>query len=466
MGNALSRSFLAIILVIAVSPAAAWDEFLVLTTDYVTYGGATAVDHDDWSADIDAATITSDAIARWHDGLYYVVNRVTANIQVLDPDQGYATLRQFSVGVGRNPQDIAFASDGTAYVSCYDEAVLLQVDVEVGVVLDSWSTAAFADADGIPETAWMQTVGGLLYITCQRLDRDNWWNPAGGSRLIVFDMIAADWLDTDPGTPEIDGILLAGQNPSARLQVSPDRDELLVATTGYWVTPDAGLEAIDLVTFQTSGLQVTEQQLGGEILAFAVLDATHGWCVVSDTSFITHLKTFDPAGGAATTVISAGGYDHVDVTWDGGDQIYLCDRTVGAAGLRVFDAWTAVELTAAPVAVGRPPVMCVLPVDGGATAIEADASSPMALRAPWPNPANPRTSFAFTATPDAVVRIDVCDLRGRRVRSAPVTADGEGHGLFVFDGLDDRGRPLSSGAYRAVINGTRGRSSRSFTLVR
>ncbi|MBC8422941.1 hypothetical protein H8E07_02345 [bacterium] len=466
MRNALNGLSLAVILVIAASPAAAWDEFLVLTTDYVTYGGATAVDHDDWSAAIDAATITSDAIARWHDGLYYVVNRGAANIQILDPAQGYATLGQFSVGVGRNPQDIAFAPDGTAYVSCYDEAVLLQVDVEAGIVLDSWSTAAFADADGIPETAWMQTVGGLLYITCQRLDRDNWWNPAGGSRLLVFDMIAGDWYDTDPGTPEIDGVLLAGQNPSAKLQVSSDGDELLVATTGYWATPDAGLEAIDLVTLQSSGFQVTEQQLGGEILAFAILDDTHGWCVVSDAAFVTHLKTFDPASGVATTVNSAGGYDYVDVTWDGGDQVYLCDRTVGAAGLRVYDAWTAVELTTAPVAVGRPPIMCVLPVDGGATAIEVDAPSPMVLRAPWPNPANPRTSIAFTATPGAVVYLAVCDLRGRRVRTARVTADGEGHGLFVFDGLDDRGRPLSSGAYRAVITGTRGRSSRSFALVR
>ena len=444
--------------------AGAWDEFLVLTTDYATYGGATIVErYADWDAQVDAATISSDAIGRWHDGLYYVVNRGAANIQVLDPAQGLATIRQFSVGVGRNPQDIAFAPDGTAYVSCYDEAVLLQVDTVAGTVTDTWSTAAFADADGLPETAWMQAVGGLLYITCQRLDQNNWWHPAGGSCLLVFDMFAGDWLDTDPGTPEVDGIPLVGQNPSAKPQMTPDGRGLLVASTGYWLTPDAGLERIDLVSKQSAGWEITEQALDGEILSFTVLDETRGWCVVSDAAFVTHLKTFVPGGGPVTTVVSSSGYDLVDVAWDGDGLIYLCDRSTGAAGLRVFDAWTGAELTTAPIPVGRPPFMSVLPIDCGATAVGAPAPAPAVLRAPWPNPANPRTRFVFSARPGARVRLDVCDLRGRILRTGHATAGADGEGVHLFDGLDARGRPLASGTYRAVIDGA---ASRTFTLVR
>ncbi len=447
--------------------SAAWDDFMVITTDYATYGGATIVDrYDPWLADIDAATVSSDAVGRWHDGLYYLVNRGAANIQVLDPAQGMATVLQFSVGVGRNPQDIAFAPDGTAYVSCYDEAIFLQVDVAAGVVLDSWSTAAFADADGLPETSWMQAVGGLIYLTCQRLDRDNWWNPAGGSRLVVFDTNSGYWLDVISGTPEIDGIMLVGQNPSAMPQMSSDGRGLLVATTGYWATADAGIETIDLATQQTGGFQVTEQDLGGEVLCFVVLDDDHGWCVVSDSAFLTRLKTFDPSGGAVTTVAAAAGYDYVDVAWDGADQIYLCDRTIGAAGVRVFDAWTALELTTAPIPVGRPPFMSVLPLECGASAIGNPASACVALRTPWPNPANPRTCFSFTARPGERVRIDVCDLRGRRLRSIDARAGGDGEGAYVFDGLDRAGRPLASGSYRAVVHGGGGSASRSFTLVR
>ncbi len=435
--------------------AGAWDELLVLTTDYATYGGATVVERRaDWEAEIDAATVTSDAVARWHDGLYYVVNRGAASIQVLDPAQGLAELRQFSVGVGRTPHDIAFAPDGTAYVSCYDEAVFLRVDTVAGAVTGNWSTAAFADADGLPETSWMQAVGNLIYVTCQRLDRNDWWNPAGGSRLLVFDTVAGDWLDP---------VMLTGQNPYAQPHMTPDGRGLHVATTGFWLTPDAGLERVDLVTGQSGAYVATEQELGGEILSFVVAGPAHGWCVVSDAAFVTHLKTFVPGGGAVTTIASAGGYDYVDVSWDGEDLVYLCDRSVGASGLRVFDAWTGVELTPAPVAVGRPPFMCVPPEECGATAVGTSPPPPAVLRAPWPNPANPRTRLAFAAAPGARVRLDVCDLRGRVLRTARATAGADGEGVYLFDGLDARGRPLASGTYRAVIDGA---ASRAFTLVR
>jgi len=464
MRNAIFPLIPALLLVLVAASCAAWDTFLVLTTDYTTYGGATAVDRaDPWSADIDVATVNSDAVGRWHDGLYYVVNRGAANIQILDPAQGFATVDQFSVGLGRNPQDIAFAPDGSAYVTCYDEAVFLRIDPADGTILDSWSTAAFADADGLPETAQMLAVGGSLYVACQRLDRNGWWAPAGGSRLLVFDMFARDWVDLDPGTPEIDGIPLAGQNPYTQLAKVPDEPALLVGTVGNWTVADAGLERIDLATRQPAGLAVSESELGGEVLDVAVLVGNRGWCIVSDGAFVTHLKTFTTAGGDVETVASAGGYDFETLAWDGADLIYLCDRTLGAAGLRVFDAWTAEELTSAPVALGRPPYMCVLPRESGATAVEAATPVPARLRAPWPNPANPRVNLAFAAAPGARVRLDVCDVRGRRLRTVHPRADAAGEGLFVFDGLDDAGRPLCSGSYRAVIDG---RVSRSFALVR
>ncbi|MBU0742888.1 hypothetical protein KJ554_11125, partial [bacterium] len=84
----------------------------------------------------------------------------------------------------------------------------------------------------------------------------------------------------------------------------------------------------------------------------------------------------------------------------------------------------------------------------------------------WPNPANPRASFSFTAFPGERVRMDVCDLRGRRLRSLAASADADGEGAHVFDGLDRAGRPLPSGSYLVVIRGSGGEASRSFTLVR
>ena len=445
------------------APAAAWNEFIVLTTDYQTVGGVTrAGRHAPWSAAVDVATISSDAVGRWHGGRYYVVNRSAANIQVLDPAQGMATVLQFSVGVGRNPQDIAFAPDGRAFVSCYDVALLLEVDPVAGGVVRSWSTAAFADADGLPETSWMQAVGDRLFVSCQRLDRDGWWGPVGPGLLLVFDMAAGTW--DEP-------VVLTGANPFPPLSLTPDGSRLLVPTVGWYGLLDAGVETVDLASLESSGLLATEQQFAGEIVDVVMTGPDRAWAIVSDTSFRTHIKTFAPAGGGApATVASSNGFDFADLEWDGADLVYLCDRTPGASGLRVYDQASAAQLTATPIATGRPPFQAVLPRDPGPTAVPIPAAVAGArLEAPWPNPANPHTTFAAAATPGDVVRFAVLDLRGRRLREERRLAGGDGRAVWEFDGCDRDGHALPSGAYHVTAaggDGAAGADARLFTLAR
>ena len=171
-------------------PVVAQDTGWVLTTDYSAFGRIRSFEMDSpWTVSADLATIPGDPSGRHHDDLVYVVGRSTSNaIQIYDPAADFSLVREFSLGSGRNPQDIAFDAEGDAYVSCYDEAVLLRVDVQTGTILDTFDTSMFADADGLPETAWMQTLGDRLYITCQRLDRDYYYSPSGPGALLVFDM--------------------------------------------------------------------------------------------------------------------------------------------------------------------------------------------------------------------------------------------------------------------------------------
>ncbi len=462
MRRALTLAVLPLVCALA-APAAAWDEFIVLTTDFATFGGVTRVDRDaPWSAEVDAATISSDAVGRWHDGRYFVVNRSASNIQVLDPAQGMATVLQFSVGVGRNPQDIAFSPDGRAFVSCYDEALLLEVDPVVGGVVGSWSTAGFADADGLPETGWMLAVGDRLFIACQRLDRDHWWGPVGPGRLLVFDMATASW-----DAP----VVLTGANPSPPPSLSYDGTHLLVPTVGWYGLLDAGLETVDLAILGSSGLLVTEQSLGGEIVDAVSTGPGRAWAIVGDTSFHTKLKTFDPdGGGTPVTVASSNGYDFADLAWDGADLIYLCDRTTGAAGLRVFDQSSGAELTTSRIATGRPPFQAVLPLEAGSTAAPVlPLAGGAVLGAPWPNPANPRTTFVAETAPGDVVAFAVLDLRGRRLRGERRTAGANGRAVWEFDGCDRDGRPLPSGVYQASATGASSPGvgdARLFTLAR
>jgi len=462
------RTLTLLLLLVCAAPATAWDDLLVVTTDYSTYGAVSTVQRDaPWTAAADVETIYADAVARWSGGLLYVVNRGgPSNIQILDPDQGLATTLQFSVGVGRNPQDIAFDPDGDAWVPCYDEAVLLKVDTAAGTVAGTWSTAAFADADGLPETSWTVRAGEVLGVVCQRLDRNNWWGPADYSQVLLFDTATEAWIDADPATAGVQGLVLAGLNPSAMPEPLGDDRRARVATTGWFGVQDGGIETIDLVTGTSTGLQVTEAQLGGDIIDFVTVAADRAYAVISDAAFKTALVTYDPRDGSAvSTVAAASGYDYVDLAWDGADQVYLCDRASGASGVRVFAASTGVESTTAAVGVGRPPFMVVVP-DDPVTAVDVPAVSALTLASPYPNPANPRTTVAVTAPAGRRVRLEVLDVRGRRVAEGEAVADAAGHARWTWDGLDARGRPAPSAAYRLRAAAGTATAETSLTLVR
>lgn len=462
------RTLLALLLCLPAA-ASAWDDLLVVTTDFASAGGATALGRSaPWTADVDVAAVHSDAVARWHGGLWWVVNRGASNLQALDPAQGHATVLQASVGAGRNPQDIVFAADGSAWVPCYDEAVLLEVDPADGSVVQAHSTAAFADADGLPETSWAVRQGDVLAILCQRLDRNGWWGPADFSQVLLFDLTARAWIDADGSAPGLQGVVLAGLNPSSMPEPTGDGRRVRVGSAGLYGVPDGGIETVDLFTRTTGGLQVTEAQLGGDLIDFVTVGESIGYALVSDASFRTSLVTYDPRDGSgAQVLLTTPGYDLVDVAWDGGGQLFVADRGVTASGVRVFDALTGQELTAAPVPTGRPPFLIVPPVDDAVTAAPVGPpAAALRLDAPYPNPANPRATVAFRAAPGAVVRLEVLDLRGRRLRTAAVTAGADGRGAWSFDGRAADGRRLPSGPYRVRATGAGAAAEAVLTLAR
>jgi hypothetical protein len=188
----------------------------VLTTDY-TSGTVSVVDLATRAVTCDVADVSPDPVARWYQGLLYVVNRYGFdNIQVFDPAHGYATVRQFSVGNGTNPQDIAFASPTKAYVSRLGSPDLLIVNPSTGASLGAISLAAWADADGNPEAAHLAVVGDLLLVALERLAN---FVPADTGLIVVVDMRADTVYDADPSTPGKQVVKLQGLNPSTDFAV-------------------------------------------------------------------------------------------------------------------------------------------------------------------------------------------------------------------------------------------------------
>ncbi|MBD3222040.1 hypothetical protein GF314_12445 [bacterium] len=460
------RTILVLGLAIALAGGAPSQErAAVWATDYNTAAHVTGIDlQAPWSAGpLPGEPAYHDAVLRWHDGRVWVVNRAGAdNVQVLDPAQGFDTVAQYSLGLGRNIQDIGFAPDGTAYVSCYDTAELLHIDPEDGTILDVISTAAFADQDGLPETGWLRVHDGRVFVSCQRLDRDQWYAPVGDSYLLVLDVDTGSWIDADPGQPGTQGILLAASDPYTPIAAAGDR--LYVGCTGYYGVQDGGIDVIDPAALVSLGLEITESELGGDLVDLALTGETRH-VVVADPGWVTHVQRYAP-GQAPVTLLSGTAYDHADIAWDGDFQLLVADRRTSSPGVRVLDTVSGAELTTGPVSVGLPPAMIAIAAGEAPVGVHDAPGAALAMSAPWPNPANPATSIRFGGPPGVTATVRVLDLRGRLVREVRVATDGDGRGAWVFDGRDQLGRAAASGVYRCVVETAGGYAARSFTIVR
>ena len=352
--------------------------------------------------------------------------------------------------------------DGTAYVSCYDAAELLHIDPVSGAILQVISTASFADADGLPETGWLQLVDDRLFLTCERLDRNNWYAPVGDSYLLVLDTDTRTWIDCDPGSAGTQGIRLAATNPYCDLL--RDGNHLLVGCNGFYAMQDGGVDVVDTAQLVSLGLEITESNLGGDLVDLTGGPDGRRHVTISNGSFVTSVKAY--TAGASVELLHQGtAYDHADVSWDGDLQLFVADRRLGAAGVRVFDAAGGFELTSGPIATGLPPALFILPVSDPVSVIDLPAAG-LSLAPPWPNPANPSVTIAFTAPADTRVELRLVDLRGRLVRRVQVASDASGAGTWVFDGYDERGRPVPSGVYRCVAQSAGGFAARSLTIAR
>jgi len=431
----------------------------IVTTDYSNFGRIRSLAvADPWTVSADLATIPGDAVARWHEGLVYVVGRGGANLlQVYDPGADFGLVREFSLGDGLNLQDIAFDSSGEAYVSCYDQAVLLRVDVTNETVLESYPTAAYADGDGLPETSWIRAVGDRLYLTCQKLDRNNWYAPTGPGQLLVFDMT------TETFAAPID---LTGADPYTQIELLPDGD-LRVGCVGLYGVNDGGIERVDPSLGLSLGFDLTEAELGGDVTAFATTGGGVVHALVSDASFITSLRRYDLETRQLAVLATGTGYVYADVVYDGGDQVFLADRTPAAAGIRVYDVGSGIELTSSALVTGLPPFMIALPPALPLSPVlPVPTLGDLALAAPFPNPCNPRAELALRGRPQTAVAITVFDLRGRRVVGDAVRLNAAGTAVWTFSGLDTRGRRLAAGLYRVVAQSGTGFAARSITLVK
>lgn len=83
-----------------------------------------------------------------------------------------------------------------------------------------------------------------------------------------------------------------------------------------------------------------------------------------------------------------------------------------------------------------------------------------------PNPANPVVSICYGLTQDAEVVLAIYDCRGRRVFRRESGIKTQGRNVEQWDGRDNDGRPVASGAYDVVLEAGEARMKSSVVLIR
>ena len=454
------------LLLSAVGSTVRADELLAITTDFST-GSLSSLQLDpDFDPTLDVADLCADAVARSYGGLFYVVNRDCGNIQVLDPEDSFAVVREFSVGSNSNPQDIAFVSATRAYVSRYEDEWLLEVNPASGAIVDSISLAEFADADGVPEMHRMHIDGDELYVQIQRLNRlDGSFEPVPPSWLAVVDVTTNAVLDLDSVEPGVQGIELSTTNPVAPMTLDLATGDLLVPMAGsFFGAPDGAIERINLQYKRSDGFAVTEATLGGNLSHFAQWSATRAYAVVSDAAFVTHLVAFDPTTGMSLgTVSTSSGFHYFDcVTHSGGDYLYLADRNPIDPGVRIFDAATGAPVDG-PIPTGLGPIELHIwrPATSG---VNGEANAGFAFDgSPWPNPSTTQVFFSLLqpgSDRNLVRSLAVFDVGGSLVRTLQTNAES-------WDRRDEAGRVVPAGRYFLRARSASGAEDvRPITLLR
>ncbi|MFC1526892.1 FlgD immunoglobulin-like domain containing protein [Candidatus Latescibacterota bacterium] len=460
------------VLALTAAPSVAAHGIFVVTTDFTT-GSTAYLPPGAEEAQIGRLPLHGDLAVRYAMGKVYVIERLPRdNIVVYDAGDPGTLERQFSVGNGTNPQDIAVVSPERAYVTRYEVPTVLIVNPTTGDSLGHVDLSAFADADGIPEMGEMVVIGTRLYVSVQRLDRSGFpWTTVDVSYLVIVDAASGQIVDADPEADGIQGIRLAAANPNSLIRVGGR-----IAVSGAATLGDVagGIEIVDPAGGQSTGLVVTEEALGGDITHLSLASATKGYAIVSDADYVNSVVPVDLATGAVGQPLTglSGGY--LQSTAVDGDRLYVAERGTytdpGMAGLMVFDTTTD-QLVAGPIPTGLPPAYIAVMADRGVeTAIAEEGGQPLprsvVLGRAFPNPFNASTVIPFDLSQPGAVRLVIFDVLGRPVRTLVAGVRPAGSHRLIWDGRTDGGAPAGNGPYLVGLQTPSQQSTRKVMLLK
>ncbi len=336
----------------------------VVTTDYQTGGYATLQNLDDienvkvTKGPSNQELVSPDPVCFHHEGKLYILNRYNYNNLTIVNASDKKLISQFSIkgddAIQANPHDLVFCGN-KAYITRYGGKKLWIVNPdatnEKDFKISEIDLSSFSDSDGVPEMDKAVLVGDKLFVTLQRLDRNNYFAPTEKSYVVVIDTTKDELIDTDPSTEEIDPISLKSTNPFDILY-NPSSGKIVVVCVGsFFDATDGDIEVIDPETYKVES-KLKESDLGINFSYFTMTSSSEGFIIGSDANWNTNLYKFNLDTKKSEKIYEETGYSLVFVK-KFGDKIYVGDRNFSNPGVVVFGEDG--KKLAGPIDCGLPP---------------------------------------------------------------------------------------------------------------
>jgi outer membrane protein assembly factor BamB len=321
----------------------------VISSDFSSSGKFSLI-NTDTNLSVDTFTnIHSDASGKFLDGKIFILNRLNRdNILVLNPQNAYLPVIEFSVGRGANPYDIVLVNSNKAYISLYNKNYLLVVNPSTGSEIRRIDLTPYVEEtsrgavgiDGIPESAYMYLDDFTLYLQLQRLDKND---PSG----IPSPNSESKLLEIDTRSDTItNNYTLKSRNPLGKIQkidmqgiphlvfCAPNR-------LGFISALDGGIVGFNLKTkrFRDAFL-LFEGEVGGDILDQQIKSESEGYAYVLDSSFNKTIIQFNPNTGKKIKTLlnfsaTAGNINGLALSKSG--KLYVGDGSFSKPGVSIFD---------------------------------------------------------------------------------------------------------------------------------
>jgi hypothetical protein len=468
--RSVAFGFILFLLAAGVLPAgSAWafaDHLFVVTSNGINAGSCASLElSPPWPSSVNLEPTSVRPSVRHFAGFHYVTNGAPVHdLQIIDPET-FETVRRIPFAGAPNPRDVLVLEDETAYVSFFDSADLLRVDLATGAIVATIDLSLFSDPDGRPEMSHMIRDGNHAFVQLQKIDFSKVIGPQESGLLAVVDINTNKLIDVDPAEPGTQAIELAWSIPEFSMQI--EGRLLYLSERGGFHDQSGGIEAVNLDTLEPMGLVYTEKEMGAaQMGGFLFVSATRGYFLHhTDFAQSSHLVSFSRETGMFLEehFVSFGLTEEVAFDAKTG-FLFFPDNESGVDGIRVFDAATGDQLTSTPISTGLPPVGVVVARDLGGSG--APAPSLGALQA-WaiPNPSPGPISIQWQAELAGEFTLSIHDAAGRLVRGWDRVLAGTRASIF-WDTRDESDRVVAPGVYFFRLTSGSNAASGLFAIVR